>query len=473
MNLKLNLPRLPALLFVASLTALGTVLTPLTQAADSGRPGIAPMLEQVTPAVVNIAVSGRSAVQQNPLADDPFFQRYFNGPGQQQQQQQQQQQRQERTVPTRAVGSGVIIDAEKGYILTNHHVVANADDIAVTLTDRRHFTAKLIGSDAGTDVALLQIEAKGLKALPLADSNTLHVGDFVAAIGNPFGLGQTVTTGIVSALDRAGINNDGYEDFIQTDASINPGNSGGALVDFQGNLLGINSAIIAPSGGNVGIGFAVPINMAKAVVGQLIEFGSVQRGLLGVQITDVTPDVVEALTLKVGEGAVVQSVNPGSPAQTAGLQAGDVIVAVNGAPISGASSLRNTIGLIRAGQQVRIGYLRGDEHHETNATIASAGGANQTATTQGAQNSALQGASFSAIPADDPNYGGQSGVLVTAVAEGSRAFANGLRAGDVITAVNRRPVANIEDLQKQLGAGQRTVALNVLRDQQSLFLIVR
>jgi len=274
-------PAVPAVPAVLLVTLFGAMTLGSVQAAPvPPRPGVASMLQQVTPAVVNIAVTGHQAVQQNPLLNDPAFRRYFNVP------------EQPGTVPTQSAGSGVIIDAAKGYILTNHHVIADADQIEVTLTDKRRLMATLIGSDPGTDIALLQVDGANLQSVPMSDSDTLQVGDFVLAIGNPFGLGQTVTTGIVSALDRAGINEEGFEDFIQTDASINPGNSGGALVDYNGNLVGINSAIIAPSGGNVGIGFAVPINKARSVVDQLVEYGEIKRGMLGVSITDLTPDVV-------------------------------------------------------------------------------------------------------------------------------------------------------------------------------------
>ena len=254
--------------------------------SSGGRPTLSPLLKKVTPAVVNVGVQGSTSRRNNPLYNDPFFRRFFNVP------------EQAPSRPRQSVGSGVIIDADEGYILTNHHVINKATEITVTLSDGREFTAELIGSDEGTDVALLQVEAENLNELKLGDSDSVEVGDFVVAIGNPFGLGQTVTSGIVSALGRSGLNID-YEDFIQTDASINPGNSGGALIDFDGNLIGINTAIIAPSGGNVGIGFAIPAKLAKGIVSQLVEFGGVKRGVLGVMITTVTPALAEALDLDV------------------------------------------------------------------------------------------------------------------------------------------------------------------------------
>ena len=278
---------------------------------EDGFPTLAPLLAEVTPAVVNISVETLQSVESSPLFNDPFFQRFFDMP------QMPQQRRQ------MSAGSGVIFNAEEGYVVTNHHVVENGDRIVVTLKDQRQFDAELIGSDAGTDIALLKIEAEGLTVLDLGDSDRLQVGDYVLAIGNPFGLGQTVTSGIVSALGRSGLNIEGYEDFIQTDASINPGNSGGALVTLDGKLVGINTAIIAPSGGNVGIGFAVPMNMANAVTNQLIEFGEVQRGQLGITIQDFTPDLAEALGIEGETGAVVTQVIPDSAAEAAGLQAGD------------------------------------------------------------------------------------------------------------------------------------------------------
>ena len=322
-----------------------------------GQTTIAPLLKEVTPAVVNIAVRGHVRVQ-NPLLNDPFFRRFFNVPEGAIEQEFQ------------AAGSGVVIDAARGYVITNHHVINNADQIMVTLKDRRRFKAKLVGSDPATDVALLKINADHLTALKLGDSDKLQVGDFVVAIGNPFALGQTVTSGIISALGRGGLNADGYEDFIQTDASINPGNSGGALIDMQGELIGINSAILAPNGGNVGIGFAVPINMAKSVVDQLLRYGSIQRGRLGVSIQDLTPDLAESLHIGQSAGAMIANIVPGSPAARAGLKSGDVIVGINGHPVRSASDLRNRVGLMRVGTPVELAVLRGGRRFTVSTKVA-------------------------------------------------------------------------------------------------------
>jgi Do/DeqQ family serine protease len=309
---------------------------------------VAPMLEQVTPAVVNIAVITR-VVENNPLLKDPFFRRFFGIPD---------------NVPTQqekrslAAGSGVIIDAAKGLIVTNHHVVKDAEAIAVTLKDGRQLKAELVGSDPATEVAVVKIPASGLTSIPLADSDSLKVGDVVLAIGNPFGVGQTVTSGIISALGRSGITADNYEDFIQTDAPINPGNSGGALVNTKGELAGINTAIIAPAGGNVGIGFAVPANMVKTVVGQIEKYGQVKRGRIGVAVESVTPDVAAAAKLPQVKGAIVRSVEKNSPAEQAGIRAGDVIIEIDGKPVASASELRNRIGLREGGSKITVTYLR-------------------------------------------------------------------------------------------------------------------
>jgi len=306
-------------------------------------PSLAPMLSRVTPGVVNIAVRGRVR-EQNPLLQDPFFRRFFSVP--------QNQQTEERE--TQATGSGVIVDAARGYVLTNGHVVENATRIEVTTKDNRRLTAKLIGRDPETDIAVLQVPAGNLTAVPMGDSDRLQVGDFVLAIGNPFGLGQTVTSGIVSALGRSGLGIEGYEDFIQTDASINPGNSGGPLVDLEGECVGINTAILAPGGGNIGIGFAVPIDMARRVMEQLVRFGEVKRGRIGVAIQDLTPDLAQAMNTAHTTGAVIARVEPSSPAERAGLRTGDLVVAVNGVAVNSGTQLRNTIGLTRIGSEVEL-----------------------------------------------------------------------------------------------------------------------
>src|SRR3954447_2087385 len=306
-------------------------------------PSLAPMLARVTPGVVNIAVKGKVR-EENPLLQDPFFRRFFNLP--------QRQQPEERE--TQSTGSGVIVDAASGYVLTNGHVVENATRIEVTTKDNRRFTAKLIGRDADTDIAVLQIPAGGLTSVPSGDSDRLQVGDFVLAIGNPFGLGQTVTSGIVSALGRSGLGIEGYEDFIQTDASINPGNSGGPLVNLYGQVVGINTAILAPGGGNIGIGFAVPINMARRVMDQIIRYGEVKRGRIGVAIQDLTPELAQAMSTQQTEGAVIARVETGSSAEQAGLRTGDLVVAANGTAVHSGTQLRNMIGLARIGDQVTL-----------------------------------------------------------------------------------------------------------------------
>jgi Do/DeqQ family serine protease len=343
-----------ALVLMSGLASLS--LTPLAAAVAAAPipeysggivPSLAPMLKNITPGVVNIAVKGRERIQ-NPLLQDPFFRRFFNVP-----------QGQQSYAETQATGSGVIVDAAHGYVLTNAHVVANETSITVTTKDNRKFAAKLVGRDSETDVAVLKINADNLTAVPFGDSNRLQVGDFVVAIGNPFGLGQTVTSGIISALGRSGLGIEGYEDFIQTDASINPGNSGGPLVDLKGDLVGINTAILAPGGGNIGIGFAVPINMAHEVMDQLIRYGEVKRGRIGVTIQDLTPDLAQAMNTKHTNGAVIAKVEPGSPADRAGLKAGDLVVSANNVPVRSGTQLRNTIGLTRIGDDVKLTVDRG------------------------------------------------------------------------------------------------------------------
>ncbi len=426
--------------------------------SDSGRPTLAPLLEAVTPAVVNISVSTRMPVAQNPLFQDPFFKRFFDLPDSAPQ-----------ARPQQSAGSGVIVDADKGYVITNHHVVDKADEIIVTLKDRRRFKAKLIGSDPGTDIALLEIEAENLTALPLGDSDKLLVGDFVIAIGNPFGLGQTVTSGIVSALGRSGLQIEGYEDFIQTDAPINPGNSGGALVSLDGELIGINTAILGP-GGNIGIGFAVPVNMAATVMEQLTRYGEVRRGRLGVIIQDLTPELAEALNLESAQGAIVTQVEPDSAAEEAGLKAGDVVVALNDRAISSSKDLRNQVGLTRVGDRIEITLLRDGERKTVRARIEAPRAVSLEATEAVPQ---LRGAVFERLNNDHPLYGEVGGVVVADVDRGSPAWRNGLRKDDVIIAVNRQPVRSVEELSAALKSTGRAVALNIIRDNAHLFIVVQ
>ncbi len=322
----------PGLLLVLLLVICVSPDTAVAKSPPSGIT-IAPMLEKVLPAVVNISTRIRTRISGHPLLNDPFFRRFFAIPEGQDRQRQKQ-----------SVGSGVIVDAGEGYILTNHHVIEAADEITVTLRDQRHYTAEVVGSDPEVDLALIHIKAGDLVALPVADSDEVRVGDFVVAIGSPFGLGQTVTYGIVSALGRSGLGIEGYEDFIQTDASINPGNSGGPLVNMNGELVGVNTAIVGPSGGNIGIGFAIPGNMASVILHHLSEYGEVRRGQLGLVAQDLTPELAQAFGLQRRGGAVVAQVTPGSAAEQAGVRSGDVIVSLDGRALANSSDLRNAVG---------------------------------------------------------------------------------------------------------------------------------
>jgi serine protease Do/serine protease DegQ len=402
----------------------------------NGQPvvSLAPLVDKAAPAVVNIRV-----IQER---RGPFGRAFESG----------------------GAGSGVIVDADNGYILTNHHVVGEADEIQVGLIDGRTLDAEIVGSDAATDIALIKVEGDDLTEMPIGDSNAVRVGDFVIAIGNPYGLTHTVTSGIVSALGRTGINREGYEDFIQTDASINPGNSGGALVNMKGELIGINSMIFSRSGGNVGIGFAVPTEIASSIMGQIIDFGEIRRGLLGVNIQDIDSEAARTLNIETEGGALVSRVFPDSAAEKAGLEVGDVIIGINDKAINSATELRNTVGLLRSGDNVSIRYIRDNKKQTTSAVLGSA--AEQMLS--GADiHPGLAGASFS--PASTSS---ESGVEVTAVEEGSPAAQRGLRPGDVITAVNRVLVRDLNDL-REIASNNRILFLLIQRGDRSLMLQIR
>ncbi|MEH6445294.1 MAG: Do family serine endopeptidase [Oceanospirillaceae bacterium] len=432
---------------------------PATDSQGKILPSLAPMLSKINAAVVNIATFSNGPAQQNPLMNDPFFRRFFDS-----QRRQQPQQR------SNSAGSGVIIDASKGIVMTNYHVIEKADEIKVSLIDGRNFDAQLLGSDPDLDIAILKIKAKKLAEVKLADSSRVQVGDFAVAIGNPFGLGQTVTTGIVSALGRSGLGLKGYENYIQTDASINPGNSGGALVDLAGRLIGINSAIIAPTGGNVGIGFAIPINMAKASMQQILKYGEVKRGQIGVSIQDITEDLRQAFNLKNGQqGVLITGIGDNTPALRAGLEAGDIIISVNGASTNTTSQLRSQIGIKNIGDKITLIALRDGRNRKFKLKVGNPEQFSSRGTRRTISDTLhplLAGASFKTSRKN-------KGVLVASLTQDSIAAYNGLKPGDLITQTNRIPIRNIADFKKALKRSSNTMFLQVKRGGQMLLIAIR
>ena len=424
-------------------------------------PTLAPMIETISPAVVNIAVrSNLTGGPQTP--QDELLRRFFDfegPPGR------------EREVE--GAGSGVIVDATNGYILTNHHVVANADAITVTLAENRSLTARIVGSDEGSDLAVLQVQGANLTSIPFGDSTKLRVGDYVVAIGNPFGFSNTVTSGIVSALGRSGLNSQAFEDFIQTDASINPGNSGGALVNLNGELVGINSAIISRTGGNVGIGFAIPANQVREVMEQLIATGMVRRGLLGVNIQDVTPEIAATFGLPGNSGALVSQVSPDSAAERAGIQIEDVIVSINGTRLRDSGSLKNAIGLLPPGQSVAVGLIRDGREQTVTAVLGElAPAAAVTAAPPQEEATELDAVFEGAELVDNSSPNGLPGLVVARVDPGSPAAERGLRPGDVITKVNRVRVRTLAEALP-LMEGARAIILEVQRGDRGLLVLMR
>jgi len=418
-------------------------------------PSLAPMLERATPAVVNISTTTNVQMAENPLMQDPFFRHFFGVPNQPNHPKQQQKS---------SLGSGVIIDSNQGLVLTNNHVIDKADKIMVTLHDGRQLHAQLIGADKESDVAIIQIPADNLTQLPIANSDQVRVGDFVVAIGSPFGLSQTVTSGIVSALGRSGLGIEGYEDFIQTDASINPGNSGGALVNLRGELVGMNTAILAPSGGNVGIGFAIPSKMAMSIKDSLVKHGEVRRGLLGVTTQDLTPDLISAFNLSNKNGAAISRIENDSPAAKAGLEAGDIIIAINGKDIKGSQEIRNIIGLLQIGDKVDIDYFRGNDKKHATAII---GKPVRPQLTGEKLHPLLKGTLLSATQKDQVE-----GVLLEKIDTSSAASRSGLKPGDIIISANRYRVHNLDELQQVVDPNS-ALLINIQRGQEGFFLVLQ
>ncbi|QXO19362.1 MULTISPECIES: Do family serine endopeptidase [Vibrio] len=452
----------PLLALTVLSLSLSSIIAPLPASAAlplsvNGEqvPSLAPMLEKVTPAVVSIAVEGTQVSRQR--IPDQF--RFFFGPDF------PTEQLQER--PFRGLGSGVVINADKGYVVTNYHVINGAEKIRVQLHDGREYDAELVGGDQMADIALIKLDkAKNLTQIKIADSDQLRVGDFTVAIGNPFGLGQTVTSGIVSALGRSGLNIENFENFIQTDAAINSGNSGGALVNLNGELIGINTAILGPNGGNVGIGFAIPANMMKNLTDQILEFGEVKRGMLGVQGGEITSELAEALGYDSSKGAFVSQVLPDSAADKAGIKAGDIITSVNGKKIDTFAELRAKVATLGAGKTVELGIVRDGKSRSFDVTL---GEQSNAKTKADKLHEGLTGAELSNTTDQDPI----EGVKVTSVEKDSPAANYQIEKDDIIIGVNRKRVKNLGELRKVLEKTPNVLALNIQRGERTIYLVVR
>lgn len=453
--------------------ALGPMVASATQTeatvtSSQQLPSLAPMLQKVMPSVVSISVQGSAPVNTSRMpgfrffGDNPFCQRggplegsplcdnNRGGPSQEK---------------FTALGSGVIIEAEKGYVVTNNHVVDNATSIKVQLSDGRKFDAKVVGKDPRTDIALIQIQKpKDLTAISIADSDTLQVGDYVVAIGNPFGLGETVTSGIVSALGRSGLNVENYENFIQTDAAINRGNSGGALVNLRGELIGINTAILAPDGGNIGIGFAIPSNMVQNLSKQIVKFGQIKRGELGIMGTELNSELAKAMKVNAQRGAFVSQIVSGSAAEKAGIKAGDVIISLNGKPISSFAALRAQIGSLPIGSELKLGLLRDGKNIDVMATLQQS---KQTQVDSASVLKGIEGAELS------NREGSEKGVVVDKITKGSPAERIGMKKGDIILSVNQQKVNNIADLRKIIDEKPSVLALQIQRGNSLIYLLLQ
>ena len=433
--------------------------------SERGVLSMAPLLDRITPAVVSINVRSTAKAPKLSNRNEELLERFFGGrmPNEPREK--------------RGLGSGVIVNAADGLIITNAHVIEDADEIIVTLKDKRQLEAEIVGTDKKTDIALIKVSAKKLAELQIAKASEVRVGDYVIAVGNPFGLSHSVTSGIVSALGRDNGSGDGYQDFIQTDASINPGNSGGALVNSKGELIGINSAIISRSGGNQGIGFAVPTNIVQAVMRQLISYGEVRRGRIGVLIGDITPTLKEALDLTTLDGALVSQVVEDSPAEKAGLKRDDVIISFNGGAIKDASDIRNAVGLVEPGERYTITYLREGRkikrRIEVEAVDENDEQSDSLAMNNGPETKTFSGATLTNIPVDLNLRGGSEGVYVSAVEIGSKAQRAGLVKGDVIRSVNRRDVQNLESFNKLTKGEDGPFALSVERNGSTFYVAIK
>jgi Do/DeqQ family serine protease len=450
---------------------------------------LAPLLERTTPAVVNISVSTKVKMPSNPFGgnqmSDEFMERFFgdraNPFKRKEDEGRDEEEQDERTM--RSAGSGVIINAGKGYVLTNFHVIDKADKITITLTDRRTTEAEVVGTDPKTDIALLKIDMQNLTDVEFANSDRVKVGDYVVAIGNSFGIGQSVTTGIVSALGRSSSTQDEYQNFIQTDAAINKGNSGGALINSKGELVGINSRILSRSGGSNGIGFAIPANMISGIMDQLIDYGEVRRGRIGVGIQDITPDLQEAMGLASRDGALVRQVEADSPAEKAGLKVGDVIVGFNGEIILDSDDIRNAVGAIERGKRAKITYIRNGKKNSTKISIEKMPD-EEKAESEDSDNDnenemlpssfdALGGATFMEIPEDMDIRGDNAGVVISKVRRGSDAYDAGLRKEDIIRAVNNVDIDGLVDFKEQIAKKKGAIFLSVQRGRNSIFIAVK
>ncbi len=417
-------------------------------------PSLAPMLQEVLPAVVNISTRSKVRTTVNPLMQDPFFRRFFNLPRQQPR-------------PGSSLGSGVIVDAKNGYVITNHHVIDQADKIIITTKDGRELDAELVGSDTASDVAVVKVDSDHLSEISLGISEELRVGDFVVAIGNPFGLNHTVTSGIVSALGRSGLGIEGYEDFIQTDASINPGNSGGALVNLRGELIGINTAILSRGGGSVGIGLSIPVDMVKSLMGQLLEHGEVKRGLLGVRMQDLTPPLANAIGIAGKKGALISEVIPDSAAEEVGLREGDVIVLFNQSPVENSVDLRNAVGLVRPGMEAEVEYYRDGARKSATVRIKAF---REEASPDAHVISRLHGAKFKNVA---PGAKISQGVAVVEITPGSPAESTGLRENDIIVSINQQAVSNLDDMKRITASATGRLAMTLIRNESTLLLVIQ